>query len=71
MMTHQRWSALAAGTAFVVGTGLMVLFDSAPTRIGGVTLLFAFIVLGVFTIASPSSMDDADGADKGVDSPER
>ena len=39
--------------AFVLGAGLLVAFDHAVTLAAGVLLLFAFVVLGVFTIASP------------------
>ena len=39
-----------------VGVPLMVLFESAPTRIIGVLSLFAFIVSGVFLIADPSAL---------------
>ena len=39
-----------------IGVPLMVLFESAPTRILGVVSLFAFIVSGVFLIADPSAL---------------
>ncbi len=39
--------------AFVIGAGLLVAFEKALTLIAGVGLLFAFVVLGVFAIASP------------------
>ena len=39
--------------AFVLGAGLLVAFEKAVTLAVGVVLLFAFVVLGVFTIASP------------------
>jgi putative effector of murein hydrolase LrgA (UPF0299 family) len=37
----------------VVGVGLNVAFEHTITRIVGMLLLFAFIVLGVFLIADP------------------
>ena len=43
----------AALAAFVLGVGLLVPFDAAITLLAGVVLLFAFVVLGVFAIASP------------------
>jgi hypothetical protein len=43
----------AALAAFVVGAGLLVAFEKALTLALGIALLFAFIVLGVFAIASP------------------
>jgi uncharacterized membrane protein YfcA len=39
-----------------IGVPLMVVFESAPTRIIGVLSLFAFIVSGVFLIADPSAL---------------
>jgi hypothetical protein len=39
--------------AFVLGAGLLVAFEKALTLALGIVLLFAFIVLGLFTIASP------------------
>jgi preprotein translocase subunit SecD len=47
-------AALAAG---VVGALLMILFDEWYTRLPGVLALFAFIVLGVFAIASPPFLE--------------
>lgn len=43
-----------------IGTVAMLLFDSTATRIVGVLGIFAFIVLGVFMIATPEylSADD-------------
>jgi 1,4-dihydroxy-2-naphthoate octaprenyltransferase len=43
----------AAVACFVVGAGVLVAFDKAVTLALGVVLLLAFIVLGVFAIASP------------------
>jgi energy-converting hydrogenase Eha subunit C len=38
---------------FVLGTLVMILFEAPLARIVGVALLFAFIVTGVFLVASP------------------
>jgi hypothetical protein len=46
--------AIAAG---VVGALLMVLFDAWFTHLIGVLCLFAFIVTGVFAIASPPFLE--------------
>jgi hypothetical protein len=43
----------ATVTAFVLGAGLLFVFEKAVTLALGVVLLFAFVVLGVSTIASP------------------
>jgi 1,4-dihydroxy-2-naphthoate octaprenyltransferase len=43
--------------AFVLGSGLLVAFEKAVTLAAGVVLLLAFVVLGVFTIASPNYLD--------------
>ena len=45
-------NARLAGAAFTLGAVLMLLFDSTPTRIVGVVLLFGGIALGAFAIAS-------------------
>jgi type IV secretory pathway TrbD component len=46
--------AIATG---VVGALLMVVFDAWFTRLIGVLCLFAFIVTGVFAIASPPFLE--------------
>lgn len=38
---------------FVGGVGLMIPFESTVTRVLGMTLLFAFAIIGVFLIAAP------------------
>jgi hypothetical protein len=48
-----RRNLVATVTAFLLGAGLLVPFDHAATLAAGVVLLFAFVVLGVFTIADP------------------
>jgi len=62
-----RALAFAALAMFVVGVVLMVPFEAVAARIAGVAALFAYLVLGVFAIASPSRLervavdDEADG----------
>ena len=46
--------------SLVVGTALMVLFEAIFTRIAGVSLLFTFIVSGVFLIADPAVLGTDD-----------
>ncbi len=48
---------LAAG---LIAIALMVLFESTLTRVTGVLAILAFIVLGVFAIATPEFLDDDD-----------
>jgi hypothetical protein len=53
-MRRPRTTLLRATlTALVLGAGLLVPFETTVTLAAGVLLLFAFVVLGVFTIASP------------------
>ena len=47
----------------VVGTLLMVGFEYAVTRVVGIVLLFAFIVIGVFAIADPAFLSRDDDRD--------
>ena len=47
---------LAAGACFVLGAGLLFPFDSTFTIIPGVLLLLAFVVCGVFALASPERL---------------
>jgi putative effector of murein hydrolase LrgA (UPF0299 family) len=44
----------------VVGVGLNVAFEHTITRVVGMLLLFAFIVLGVFLIADPKFLERED-----------
>jgi hypothetical protein len=44
---------IATVAAFVLGAGVLFAFEKAVTIAVGVLLLFAFLVLGVFAIASP------------------
>jgi hypothetical protein len=59
-MTSERRLLLAAITALLLGVGLMVPFEGVVTRVTGVASLFAFIVLGVFAIASPQRLAEPD-----------
>jgi hypothetical protein len=45
--------ALAAVT---LGVALMLGFDATVPRVAGVTLLFAWIVLGIFALARPEDL---------------
>jgi hypothetical protein len=47
----------------VAGLGLMLFSELTVTRVLGVLALFAFVVIGVFTIADPEFLarDDDDG----------
>jgi hypothetical protein len=47
---------LATMTCFVLGAGLLFPFDSTFTIVPGVLLLIAFVVLGVFALASPERL---------------
>jgi hypothetical protein len=47
---------LATIACFVLGTGLLFPFDSTFTIIPGVLLLLAFVVCGVFVMASPERL---------------
>jgi amino acid permease len=44
----------------VIGVGLMVPFEAAITRVLGVAALLAFIVCGLFLIATPESLGSHD-----------
>jgi hypothetical protein len=54
----ERRLTFAAITAFVLGVALMIPFDATVTRILGVLCLFAFIVIGIFAIATPERLGD-------------
>jgi hypothetical protein len=47
---------LAAVVCFVLGAGVLFPFDATVTILLGVVLLFAFVVLGVFALASPERL---------------
>ncbi len=52
----ERRLTLAAVVAFVLGVALMIPFEHAATLTLGVLLLLAFIVLGVFALATPERL---------------
>lgn len=54
----ERRLTFAAVAAFVLAVALMIPFEATVTRIAGVFCLFAFIVLGVFAIATPERLGD-------------
>jgi hypothetical protein len=51
-------SRLAAATVacFVLGAGLLFPFEHTVTIAAGVVLLFAFVICGVFLLASPDRL---------------
>jgi hypothetical protein len=53
-------SRLAAVTlgCFVLGTALLFPFEHTATIAAGVVLLLAFVVCGVFVLASPERLGD-------------
>jgi hypothetical protein len=53
-------SRLAAATigCFVLGAGLLFPFEHTVTIAAGVFFLLAFVVCGVFLLASPERLDD-------------
>jgi hypothetical protein len=46
----------AALALFLLGTALLVPFESPVTLVAGVLLLLAWIVVGVFAVASPERL---------------
>ena len=53
MTVRSRPLIAATLASFILGAGLLFAFEKAVTLAVGIMLLFAFIVLGVFAIASP------------------
>jgi hypothetical protein len=49
---------IATVVCFVLGAGLLFPFDHTITIIAGVLLLLAFVVCGVFALASPQRLKD-------------
>ena len=47
---------IAAVACFVVGAGLLFPFENTVTILLGVLLLVAFVVCGVFALASPEAL---------------
>jgi hypothetical protein len=50
--------AIATAACFVLGAGLLFPFEHTPTIAAGVVLLFAFIICGVFLVATPDRLGD-------------
>jgi Ca2+/Na+ antiporter len=48
----------ATAACFILGAGLLFPFDSTFTILAGVLLLVAFVVCGVFLLASPERLKD-------------
>jgi hypothetical protein len=42
---------------FVLGSAVMIAFEGALARTVGVTLLFGFVVSGIFLVADPAFLD--------------
>ncbi len=55
-MSHPLSPGRLAVVAFVVGTGLLIPFEHPATLSVGVLCLVAFVVLGVFAIATPAAL---------------
>ena len=56
-MTRLEKAAIAC---FLLGAGLLFPFDSTPTILAGVLLLVAFVVCGLFALASPERLGSFD-----------
>jgi hypothetical protein len=52
---------LASGACFVLGAGLLFPFKATLTIAAGVLFLVAFVVCGVFALASPERLEGEDG----------
>lgn len=55
-MTRQGRLVPAALACLVVGSGVMLAFESALARVVGVALLVAWVVIGAFAVASPDTL---------------
>jgi Ca2+/Na+ antiporter len=49
---------IATAACFVLGAGLLFPFDLTITITAGVLFLIAFVVCGVFLLASPERLED-------------
>jgi hypothetical protein len=49
---------IATAACFVLGAGLLFPFEYTVTILAGVLLLVAFVVCGVFVLASPDALAD-------------
>jgi hypothetical protein len=54
----------ATVACFVAGAGLLFPFDHTVTIVAGVLLLLAFVVCGVFLLASPERLAGEAGEDR-------
>ena len=64
--------AFATVACFVLGAGLLFPFEHTLTIAAGVVLLLAFVVCGVFLLASPERLGDGEshgGAEGGTFKP--
>jgi hypothetical protein len=52
---------IATVACFVLGAGLLFPFEHTLTILAGVLLLVAFVVCGVFVLASPDALADEPG----------
>ena len=52
---------IRALAAFAAGSLLLFLFEEWYTRLAGVVLLFVFVVLGVFALATPEALGEEEG----------
>jgi len=52
--------AIATLACFGLGAGILFPFDHTVTIAAGVVLLFAFVVCGVFLVASPERLGGED-----------
>jgi hypothetical protein len=52
-VSRLEWATIAC---FVLGAGLLFPFESTVTILLGVLLLVAFVVCGVFVLASPEAL---------------
>jgi hypothetical protein len=50
--------ALATAACFVLGAGLLFPFEYTVTIAAGIVLLLAFVVCGVFLLASPERLGE-------------
>ena len=50
--------AVATAGCFLLGAGLLFPFEHTATIAAGVVLLLAFVVCGVFLLASPERLND-------------
>ena len=61
-----RWHVVVAAVCFVTGAAVVVVFESALSRVVGILALVAFVVVGAAAILSPSALaaDDDEARDE-------